>query len=117
MAAGYLAIQLERNGTYQTAWSVADDEGTAIDVTGWAFALDVKYAAGEPDPPIASATITVVDAATGELSVVIEGADFAAVEGENENVTLAYDFVAVDAGVPQVMVSGPLILVPGVTFP
>lgn len=117
MAAGYLAIELERNGTYVESWQITDDEGVAIDVTGWTFAMDVKYAAGESDPPLASATVTVDNAATGELTVQIEGADFAAVDGEKEKVILAYDFVAVESGVPQVYVGGPLILVPGVTYP
>lgn len=116
MAAGYLAITLERNSTWQKTWTIADNDGVPIDITGWTFEMEVKASAGAPGAALANANITVTDAPGGELEIVLEGADFAAVAGTQDTVVLAYDLRAIKTGgVPETLVKGPINLEPGVT--
>ncbi len=116
MAAGYLPITVERNGSYLEGWQITDDAGAPLDITGWTFEMAVKYAAGDADPPLALFTVTVVDLPTAQLEVKLLGSALVAVPGEHETVKLAYDFIAKDAAnVPSAYVKGPIYLEPGVS--
>jgi hypothetical protein len=118
MAGEYLPIAVPRNGVYSKRWNIKDEAtGEPIDLTGWNFALDIKYAAGDADPPLGSGAVTVYDAGEGALNVLVDGTDFAAVPGTHETVRLAYDLVATVAGTGALVIaSGPLLLEPGVTI-
>lgn len=108
-------IELQRNATFARQFALTDDTGAALDLTGATFAFDVKARAGDPDPPLASATVTVVNAAGGLVKVVLAGSLFAAIDGDYEAVRLAYDFIGTQAGISTVLARGTLTLLPGVS--
>jgi hypothetical protein len=107
-------ISLQRNTDYVRLYEIvtADAEGveTPVDLTGAALALDVKLRAGDADPPIASATITEDDYTLGRVTVALDGSQFDAVEGVNETVRLAYDFIATQDGNTYLLARGAIIL-------
>lgn len=115
MAALELNIELQRNSDYRREFAILDDDGAALDLTGAVFAFDVKYRAGDPDPPLASATVTVVDAPTGITEVHLSGDQFNAVEGTHELVRLAYDWKATQDGDDTILARGYVLLSPGVS--
>lgn len=109
-------IGLPRNGSYQKTWTLRDDDGNPIDLTGYTFAMAVKASAGAPGAAIANATIVPVGALTnGQISVTLLGSAFAAVPGPQDIVRLAYDFKATKASVPNIWVQGTIVLTPGVS--
>jgi hypothetical protein len=109
-------IAVQRNAEYLRNWSLVDGNRDPVDLTGSTFALDIKYAAGAPDPPLASGTVAIEgDPVNGVISVHIDGADFAALPGDQEVVRLAYDLVATQAGLKMVLARGALLLQPGVS--
>jgi hypothetical protein len=112
-------ISLQRNTDYVRLYEIVtpDAEGveTPVDLTGAALALDVKLRAGDADPPIASATITEDDYTLGRVTVALDGSQFDAVEGVNETVRLAYDFIATQDGNTYLLARGAIILDPGVS--
>jgi hypothetical protein len=116
MAAAYLPLSVERNGVYVDTWQISDDNGAPIDLTSATLKMAFKYSAGEPDPPLALATLTVVEAAAGKFTVYIPGPAFGAVPGVMDIVVLAYDLVIMRSGTPIVYATGPLTLLPGVTL-
>lgn len=117
MAVAQMDIELQRNASYVREWGFTDagEPPVPLDLTGAEFALDVKASAGDPDPPIASATFAILDAPGGIVQVSLSGADFAAVEGEQERVVLAYDCIATQDDTPIPIARGALILLPGVS--
>lgn len=108
-------LELQRNATLTLEFEVQDATGTALDITGDTFKLDVKARAGDADPPLASATIAVLDAPTGLISIYLEGSDFSAVAGAFETVRLAYDLIGTIDGKDVPLMRGTLLLVPGVS--
>lgn len=110
-----LDIELPRNADYRREYAIVDDDGAALDLTGAVFDLEVKYRAGDADPPIADATITVTDAPGGIVEVHLSGDQFAAVPGVNEIVRLAYDWKATQDGDDTILARGAIILTPGVS--
>lgn len=108
-------IELQRNADYLREYTILDDDGAVLDLTGATFAWDFKMRAGDPDAPIASATVTVIDAPGGIVEVAFSGSDFDAVDGEFELVRLAYDFIGTQDSVSTPLARGYLNLIPGVS--
>jgi hypothetical protein len=116
MAAVRLDIEVQRNAAYARDFLIEDEEGLPIDLTGVTHEFDIKYHAGDPDPPIATATITPgVTPTEGRVTVEIDGADFAAVDGTHEVVRLAYDWIATQDGYRWPLARGYILLTPGVS--
>jgi hypothetical protein len=115
MAAAYRPIDLQRNETYLRDWVFSDLEGNPIDLTGATFEMDVKYAGGDPGAVLASFDIVVADAEGGRITISLDATELAAVPGEMERVTLAYDLLATQNGTPMAIAAGPLNLLPGVS--
>lgn len=115
MAALRLDIELPRNGDYRREYSIVDDVGAVIDLTGAVHAYDVKYRAGDPDPPLAAAEVTPVDLPNGVVEVHLSGDQFDAVEGTHEIVRLAYDWKVTQDGDDNIVAWGYVVLTPGVS--
>ena len=108
-------IEVPRNGDFRREFAIVDDVGAVIDLTGAVSELSVKLRAGDPDPPVASATITPVDLPNGIIEVHLSGDQFAAVPGVNELVRLAYDLKVTQDGDDNILARGAIILSPGVS--
>lgn len=108
-------LELQRNASITQEYQVLDSAGAGLDITGNTFKLDVKARAGDADPPIATATISVVDAASGIISIYLAGSSFSAVAGTKEIVRLAYDLIVTRSAKDIVLARGTLSLVPGVS--
>lgn len=108
-------IEVPRNGDFRRELAALDDAGVAIDLTGAVIELAVKLRAGDPDPPVASATVAPVDLPTGVFEVHLSGDQFDAVPGVNEIVRLAYDLKVTQDGDDNILARGAIILSPGVS--
>jgi len=115
--AANLNIEVPRNGSYFQRWTFRDKlTGSPLDVTAWTFALHVKRAAGIQDGTLAAATFSDVDGPNGGVNVRLDGQALASLEGAQETIRLAYDFLARDeGGVITVQTRGQIILMPGVS--
>lgn len=110
-------IEVPRNGNYFKGWTLEDDLGNPLDITGWTLRLQARPVAGAGGAAIASALISGRDDAQGFFNVRLRGSDFAAVPGSMEIVKLAYDFIAFDAdNIVIVETRGQIHLIPGVTI-
>lgn len=108
-------IEVQRNADYRREYAIVDDDGAPLDLGSATFELSVKYGAGDDDPPIASATVTVIDEPGGIVEVHLSGDQFDAVPGIKDIVRLAYDFIGRQDGDDIVLSRGVLILAPGVS--
>lgn len=108
-------VEIQRNEDYVRRFAILDDAGAALNLTGATFEWSFKMRAGDPDPVIATATIDVIDAAGGIVEVSFSGSDFAAVDGDWEEVRLAYDWIATQDSITTVLARGYLLLKPGVS--
>lgn len=124
MSAAYREIVQQRNGDEPFTLFLYDAEDSPIDLTGVTFNLQVRPAAGDGGTAIVDATnsidpaetgIIITDATGGQILITILGEDFAAVDGEFEDVRLAYDLIATKDGIDTALMRGPFILQPGVT--
>ncbi len=115
MRAFDLPISLQRNEDFAREFAITDDAGAALDLTGATFEWSFKMRAGDPDPVIASASVTVTDAVGGLVQVEFSGSDFAAVEGDWDAVRMAYDWIATQDGSTTVLAYGEFTLLPGVS--
>lgn len=116
MAALRADIELQRNGDYRREYAIVDDDGAPLDLTGAVHAFDVKVRAGDPDPVLASATVTTVGPAVdGVVEVHLSGDQFAAVGGAQEIVRLAYDWKVTQDGDDNIIMRGYIVLTPGVS--
>jgi hypothetical protein len=112
----YLDISVQRNANFARQVTFAAPDGTPIDLTGVIYALDVKHSAGAVESPLGSGLANAVgDPANGVLLIEFDGADFAAVEGSQETVRLAYDLIAIQDGKRFCLLRGAFILEPGVS--
>lgn len=108
-------LNVPRNGHFFGELRLTDIDGNAIDVTGHAFAMDAREIAGD-GTVIASATVAIVEAADGRISVKWRGADFDAVGEPTVDVVVAYDLKETyPDGTIDIPLRGNLILIPEVT--
>lgn len=109
-----LPIRLERNGSWSRTMFFVDELDNPVDLTGVTFAGSVRTNAGSTSS-LASLTISVTDAAGGQIYVSLVGSALDAVPGTQEAVRLAHDAYATKSGVSTVIFRGELILDPEVT--
>lgn len=108
-------LELQRNASLTQQFVVQDSTGGALDVSGASFSMKVRYAAGDTGTPLATATVTVVNAATGVIEIYLTGSSFSAVTGAHEIVRLAHDLIMTLSGKTLAIARGTLSLVPGVS--
>lgn len=113
--AANLDLQVQRNAMLGRTLSFTDREGDPLDLTGATFDLGIRYSAGASGDRVASGVVNIIDAALGQVSVSINGANFGAVPGAMEIVVLAYDLIAIQGGDRMALMRGSLILIPGVS--
>jgi hypothetical protein len=110
-----LDISVPRNGDYFEEWRLSDIAGLPIDLTGHTIAMSAREIAGD-GAVIATADLTIVEAAYGAFSVRWRGEDFDAIGEPTVPVAVAYDLKhTYPDGVRIVPVRGHLILVPECT--
>ena len=111
-----LSITLNRNGDYYAVWKIRVAEtGLPYDLTGKTLESDAVAHPGDT-AKIASATITMIDPASGEAGILWRGADFDA-HGEKGSKSVVYqDFrITHGDGVKEVWTAGQINLIPGST--
>ena len=110
-----LDVELQRNADFVRELEITDSDGVPLDLTGATFAWKFKRRAGDPNPPVASATVTVTGAAAGLVRVEFSGSAFSDIEGQFEPVRIAYDFIGTQDGKTTLLARGYLTLLPGVS--
>ncbi len=129
----FVPLPIWRNADYAETWVIADSfdhRGTAADpqdLTGWAFALQVR-AYGSPDGtpllslvPVTTAVqgVRVIEPAAGQIEIRIDDASLETLPkntNQGEPIRLVYDLVATDpTGLRRVYAFGDFIVQPGVT--
>ncbi len=108
-------LELQRNASLTQEVQLQDTAGGPLDLTGNTLSMKVRSRAGDTGSALATATISVIDAATGLISIYLAGSSLSAVPGAHEIVRLAYDLIVTRATVPIVVMRGTLALLPGVS--
>lgn len=109
-----LDIRVPRNGSYFQEWQLCDADGEPIQLGGSTLEMDARPIAGGGSV-IASATLTLTIGDEGRFSVLWNGSDFAALGVPTEITRAAYDLKRTTDGIPEIPISGHIILIPGVT--
>jgi len=110
-----LDIPLQRNEDYAATWKLADETGTAIDLTGWSFSLDIRDPLNNATL-IASGVVSIPDPVGGEVQIKIYGADLASYGNALHPASLPYDVLAEDVGgLKTALVRGDILLARGVS--
>lgn len=113
--AGYLPLEVQRNGSFAALLTITDDAGEGLDLTGAEITMGVHYASGMGGDALAYFATEIIDAANGAVDVLIQGSQFIGVPGQFEPVVLAYDLKVTQDETPMVLMRGPLTLLPGVS--
>lgn len=124
---GLRNIAVKRNGTFRESWTFTDEANEAIDLTGYAFELQVRPVLGGATAIFTVTTtanandsvITVTDATAGEIEVFISNGDIddiPAASDISEAVSYTYDLVLTDPdGDFNPYVGGAFTVIPGVS--
>lgn len=111
-----LDIAIQRNEDYLQGWNLAAD-GAPIDITGWAFDLDIKSRTDNAYV-IQSGTITITDAEAGQFDLLIEAPGHALGNYGDllHSYQLPYDLIATDIdGYRTALVAGYIIISRGIS--
>lgn len=73
-------LEIPRGRAWAETWRMAEDDGTAIDLTGMSFAFEVRPST-EGEPAI-TGTATVADAAGGEVELSLSESQVGQLSGE-----------------------------------
>ena len=107
----YVELTLDQGTTFETSVSLTNDDQTTINVTGYSFAAQIRksyYSAN----PVANLTITVTDAATGNIKLSMTSANTANVRAGR----YLYDLIMTDTGgVKTRVIEGIITVTPQVT--
>lgn len=113
-----LDIAMQRNEDFARAFTVTDDAGEPIDLTGYTIRLQIKDRL-DNTTVIQSAVVTITGASEGMFDVVIDGGTGSALASYGDpllSYELPYDLIATDdAGRATALIAGYLILSRGVT--
>lgn len=79
-------FQCVKGEDYQITWTIqtSDTNTTAVDITGWTFALKVKERAVDADPSLITPTITIVTPLSGLVKAVFAAVDTLTLNGDYE---------------------------------
>lgn len=111
MMAEVLDIDVPRNGHYFQEWQMLDSDGDAIDITGHTITMKATAVPGGSN--VATATIAVLEATAGRISVKWTGSDFDSFGNVYQISRAAYDLKDVyPDGTINVPVRGALNVIP-----
>jgi hypothetical protein len=112
-----LDIAVQRNEAYTGTWTISDDDGVAIDLTGMTLAMQIRQ--GTTQTLVQAATIEVTDAAAGEITVTVDASSGTGLHTYGDALftyELPYDLLLIDTdAVPTALVAGYVILSRGIS--
>lgn len=123
-----LNLSVKRNGVLRRNFYFTDDNGDALDLTGWSAKMQVRSALGASSsiftlvetPNGNDSYIDITDATAGEVEVFVSNDDIDLVpeaSATTDAVVYAYDIVLTDtAGDFMPFVGGTFTVIPGVTL-
>ncbi len=115
--AAQLDINIQRNEDYAQGWTLLDDAGMPIDISGWLVELEVKEKL-ENSTVLQAADITITDAPAGKFDVVLAGPGnpLGAYGNPLWPASLPYDLLVTDTGgLKTALVRGNVNLSRGIT--
>lgn len=110
---GRMDIDVHRNAVFMQEFTLEDNDGAVVDLTGATLAAVAASHAGEPT--VATATINITDATAGKFTMEWDGADFGAFGSTSEVGLLVYDLKMELDAVPYIICFGCINLIPGIT--
>lgn len=99
---GVLNLRLYKGDDFARGMQFTDSDGNGIDITGWTFLAQVRETPGG-DTVLATFTVTVTDAATGNLDIELAAADIDDLETGR---LLAWDLQVTASGAVRTYVRG-----------
>lgn len=107
----YVELTLDQGTTFETSVSLANDDQTAINVTGYSFSSQIRKSYYSTNA-VANITVTVVDASTGNVKLSMTSANTANVRAGR----YLYDLLMTDTGgVKTRVIEGVITVTPQVT--
>lgn len=107
----YVELTLDQGTTFETSVSLANDDQTAINVTGYSFSSQIRKSYYSTNA-VANLTVTVVDASTGNVKLSMTAANTANVKAGR----YLYDLLMTDTGgVKTRVIEGVITVTPQVT--
>ena len=107
----YVELTLDQGTTFETSVSLANDDQTAINVTGYSFSSQIRKSYYSTNA-VANLTVTVVDASTGNVKLSMTAANTANVRAGR----YLYDLLMTDTGgVKTRVIEGVITVTPQVT--
>lgn len=107
----YVELTLDQGTTFETSVSLANDDQTAINVTGYSFSSQIRKSYYSTNA-VANLTVTVVDASTGNVKLSMTAANTANVKAGR----YLYDLLMTDTGgIKTRVIEGVITVTPQVT--
>lgn len=107
----YVELTLDQGTTFETSVALTNDDQTAINITGYQFASQIRKSYYSTNA-VASLTVTVVDAANGNVKLSMTSANTANVKAGR----YLYDLLMTDTGgVKTRVIEGVITVTPQVT--
>jgi hypothetical protein len=122
-----LNLWVKRNAKFRRTFVFKDDTGTAYNIAGWGFELEVRPSLGSGTTTFTvnltangnGSVITITDAAAGEIEVYISNIDIVLIPAASpatDPQSYVYDLVATDtSGDFAPFFGGTFTVIPGVT--
>lgn len=107
----YVELTLDQGTTFETSVALTNDDQTAINITGYTFASQIRKSYYSTNA-VANLTVTVVDAANGNVKLSMTSANTANVKAGR----YLYDLLMTDTGgVKTRVIEGVITVTPQVT--
>lgn len=110
-------FSIYRGDTWTETWTILDQNGVSVDITGATFKMTLKNNTSDADPGVLQLTspssgIVITDAATGVVTLTITATQTAALTPS----TYEYDIQMNNTGTVKTLVRGKLTIVADVTI-
>lgn len=107
----YVELTIDQGTTFETSVSLTNDDQTAINVTSYGFASQIRKSYYSTNP-VANITVSITDAATGNVKLSMTAANTANVKAGR----YLYDLIMTDTGgVKTRVIEGIITVTPQVT--
>lgn len=114
-APAILDIELSRNIDWQRGFTIKDEEGEPVDLTGTVFDFDIRYVRGVAGAPLIDIPVNCEEPETGFFDFTLHGAAFDNFGNKFTNSQFVYDLVGIQDGVRIPLLKGTITLFPGVS--